>query len=95
MHEGGAYNIPRYAEMRERSIMRQLALVGAEIVEAEGKVFLIAESTTKSMQGFLEMPVLLKEVVERIDILYSRENPDEAPALSTWTPRLPACTRET
>lgn len=85
--------------VRERSIMRQLAEVGTEIArsaynpqgrdtgqlldEAENKVFQIAESTTKSKQGFLEMPALLKEVVERIDMLYSRDNPDEVTGVST------------
>ncbi|WP_028536604.1 replicative DNA helicase [Paludibacterium yongneupense] len=95
-----AANIRRYAEIvRERSIMRQLAQVGAEITEsayspqgrdaaqlldeAEGKVFQIAESTAKSKQGFLEMPNLLKEVVERIDMLYSRDNPDEVTGIAT------------
>lgn len=79
--------------VRERSVMRQLAQVGVEITEsayspqgrdagqlldaAEAKVFQIAESTVRSKQGFLEMPHLLKEVVERIDMLYSRDNPDE------------------
>ena len=85
--------------VRERSIMRQLAEVGTEIArsaynpqgrdagqlldEAENKVFQIAESTAKSKQGFLEMPALLKEVVERIDMLYSRDNPDEVTGVST------------
>jgi replicative DNA helicase len=95
-----AANIRRYAEIvRERSVMRQLAQVGAEIAEsayapqgrdaaqlldeAEGKVFKIAESTAKSKQGFLEMPNLLKEVVERIDMLYSRDNPDEVTGVPT------------
>ncbi|HJV06914.1 MAG TPA: replicative DNA helicase [Chromobacteriaceae bacterium] len=95
-----AANIRRYAEIvRERSVMRQLALVGTEIAEsayspmgrdaaqlldeAEGKVFQIAESTAKSKQGFLEMPNLLKEVVERIDMLYSRDNPDEVTGVPT------------
>ncbi|MEQ6290479.1 replicative DNA helicase [Vogesella sp. GCM10023246] len=95
-----AANIRRYGEIvRERSIMRALALVGTEIAEAaynpqgrdaaqllddaEGKVFQIAESTAKSKQGFLEMPALLKEVVERIDMLYSRENPDEVTGIPT------------
>ncbi|TDR79774.1 primary replicative DNA helicase [Paludibacterium purpuratum] len=95
-----AANIRRYAEIvRERSVMRQLAAVGAEIAEsaynpqgrdvaqlldeAEGKVFKIAESTAKSKQGFLEMPGLLKEVVERIDMLYSRDNPDEVTGVPT------------
>jgi len=95
-----AANIRRYAEIvRERSVMRQLAQVGAEIAEsaynpqgrdaaqlldeAEGKVFKIAESTAKSKQGFLEMPGLLKEVVERIDMLYSRDNPDDVTGVPT------------
>lgn len=95
-----AANIRRYAEIvRERSVMRQLAQVGADIAEsaynpqgrdaaqlldeAEGKVFKIAESTAKSKQGFLEMPNLLQEVVERIDMLYSRENPDEVTGVAT------------
>ncbi len=95
-----AANIRRYAEIvRERSIMRQLAQVGADITEsayapqgrdaaqlldeAEGKVFQIAESTAKSKQGFLEMPGLLKEVVDRIDMLYSRDNPDEVTGVPT------------
>ncbi|KMJ54884.1 MULTISPECIES: replicative DNA helicase [Vogesella] len=95
-----AANIRRYAEIvRERSVMRSLALVGTEIAEsaynplgrdaaqlldeAEGKVFQIAESTAKSKQGFLEMPALLKEVVERIDMLYSRDNPDEVTGVPT------------
>jgi len=95
-----AANIRRYAEIvRERSVMRQLAQVGAAIAEsaynpqgrdaaqlldeAEGKVFQIAESTAKSKQGFLEMPNLLQEVVERIDMLYSRENPDEVTGVPT------------
>lgn len=95
-----AANIRRYGEIvRERSVMRSLALVGTEIVEsaynpqgrdaaqlldeAEGKVFQIAESTAKSKQGFLEMPALLKEVVERIDMLYSRDNPDDVTGIPT------------
>ncbi|MGL6070876.1 replicative DNA helicase [Craterilacuibacter sp.] len=95
-----AANIRRYAEIvRERSVMRQLAVIGTEIAEsaynpqgrdasqlldeAEGKVFQIAESTAKSKKGFLEMPGLLKEVVERIDMLYSRDNPDDVTGVPT------------
>lgn len=78
--------------VRERSIMRQLAAIGTEIAdaaynprgrdasqvldEAEGKVFEIAEQSARGKQGFLGMPQLLKEVVTRIDELYSRDNPD-------------------
>lgn len=95
-----AANIRRYAEIvRERSIMRQLVQIGAEITEsayspqgrgasqlldeAENKVFQIAESTAKSKQSFLNMPELLQEVVDRIDVLYSRENPDEVTGVPT------------
>ncbi|SSY80980.1 replicative DNA helicase [Alysiella crassa] len=85
--------------VRERSVIRQLAEVGTEIArsaynpqgksaerlldEAENKVFQIAESTTKAKQGFLEMPELLKQNIERIDMLYSRDNPDEVTGVST------------
>lgn len=85
--------------VRERSVMRQLAEVGTEIArkaynpqgksadqlldEAENNVFQIAEQTSKSKQGFLEMKDLLTEVVGRIDMLYSRENPDEVTGVST------------
>ena len=69
-----AANIRRYAEIvRERSVRRQLAKVGTEI----------AESNSRGQQGFLKMPNLLKEVVERIDMLYSRDNPDEVTGTST------------
>lgn len=79
--------------VRERSIMRQLAEVGTEIADsaynplgreaaelldqAESRVFEIAESSARGKQGFLSMPPLLKEVVERIDSLYSQDNPNE------------------
>ena len=85
--------------VRERSVMRRLAEVGTEIArsaynpqgrdagqlldEAENKVFQIAESTAKSKQGFLEMPTLLKQVVERIDMLYARDNPDDVTGVPT------------
>ncbi|MFC4161618.1 replicative DNA helicase [Chitinimonas lacunae] len=86
-----AANIRRYGEIvRERSVMRQLAAVGTEIVDsaynpagrdaaalldtAETKVFEIAEQSARGKQGFLDMPSLLKEVVERIDTLYSQDN---------------------
>lgn len=85
--------------VRERSIMRQLAQVGTQIArsayspqgkdaaqmldEAENSVFQIAESTARSKQGFLTMPVLLKEVVARIDYLYSRDNKNDVTGVST------------
>ncbi len=85
--------------VRERAIIRRLAEVGTEIArnaynpegrdaeqlldEAENKVFQIAESTAKSKQGFLQLPDLLQEVVERIDMLYARDNPDEVTGIAT------------
>ncbi|XXQ67346.1 replicative DNA helicase [Neisseriaceae bacterium B1] len=85
--------------VRERSVVRQLAEVGTEIArsaytpqgrgaeqlldEAENKVFQIAESTAKSKQGFLEMPDLLRQNIERIDTLYQRDNPNEVTGVST------------
>ncbi|WP_274584588.1 replicative DNA helicase [Neisseria leonii] len=85
--------------VRERSIMRQLAEVGTEIArsaynpqghdaaalldQAENRVFQIAEQTARTQQGFLSMPTLLEEVVARIEMLYSRDNPDEVTGIST------------
>ena len=85
--------------VRERSIIRQLAEIGTEIArnaynpqgksaeqlldEAENQVFQIAESTVKSKQGFLEMPDLLQQNIERIDALYQRDNPNEVTGIAT------------
>lgn len=85
--------------VRERSIMRQLAGIGTEIAdaaynpsgreaaaildEAESKVFEIAEQSARGKQGFLGMPELLKEIVNRIDDLYSRDNPDDVTGTPT------------
>lgn len=85
--------------VRERSIMRQLAQVGTDIArtaynpqgkdaaqmldEAENSVFQIAESTARAKQGFLGMPDLLKEVVTRIDTLYSRDNKNDVTGVAT------------
>ncbi len=85
--------------VRERAIMRQLATAGAEISdsaynpsgrdaaqlidEAESKVFHIAEAGAKSKQGFVKIDPLLTETVERIDMLYSRENKNDVIGLAT------------
>lgn len=93
-----AANIRRYAEIvRERSVMRKLAQVGADISEsaynpvgrsaaellneAESKVFTIAEAGAKHKQGFVSIQPLLKQVAERIDELYS--NPREVTGVGT------------
>src|SRR3989338_4676403 len=95
-----AANIRRYGEIvRERSIMRKLAEVGADIAgsaynptgrdaaqlldEAESKVFEIAEAGSKGKQGFIAMPPLLTQVVERIETLYGRDNQGDVTGTAT------------
>ena len=85
-------NIKAYAEIvRERSILRQLVTVGAEITEsafntegrksseildvAERKVFEIAEKGTRAKQGFVGIKELLTKAVDRIDTLFQQEDP--------------------
>jgi len=85
--------------VRERSILRNLAAVGTAIAdsaysqsgkdahvlidEAEARVFQIAEAGAKSKQGFVKIDPLLTETVERIDMLYSRENKSDVIGLAT------------
>ena len=85
--------------VRERSVMRNLAAIGIEIAdsaytpsgkdasllidEAESKIFLIAEARSKAHQGFVKIEPLLKETVERIDMLYSRDNKNDVIGVAT------------
>ncbi|MHB0925629.1 MAG: replicative DNA helicase [Gallionellaceae bacterium] len=85
--------------VRERSIMRKLAEVGTDIAssaynptgrdaaqlldEAESKVFEIAEAGSKGKQGFIAMPPLLTQVVERIETLYARDNQNDVTGTAT------------
>jgi replicative DNA helicase len=85
--------------VRERSVMRQLAAIGTEIAdsaytplgreasrlidEAEAKIFQIAEARSKARQGFVRIDPLLTETVERIDLLYSRENKNDVIGVPT------------
>ncbi|MCE2999412.1 MAG: replicative DNA helicase [Betaproteobacteria bacterium] len=85
--------------VRERSILRNLAAVGTRISdsaytpsgkdaqvlidEAEALVFQIAEAGAKTRQGFTKIDPLLTETVERIDMLYSRENKSDVIGLPT------------
>ncbi len=85
--------------VRERSVLRNLAAVGTAIAdsayspsgkdahvlidEAEARVFQIAEAGAKTRQGFTKIDPLLTETVERIDMLYSRENKHDVIGLST------------
>jgi replicative DNA helicase len=95
-----AANIRRYAEIvRERSVLRKLVEVGAQISdsalspagrtaaqildEAEARVFEIKEAGAKTTQGFQAVQPLLMEVVTRIDELYNRDNPSEVTGVPT------------
>lgn len=85
--------------VRDRSIMRNLAAVGTAIAdsaytpsgkdahvlidEAEARVFQIAEAGSKNKQGFVRIDPILTETVERIDMLYSRENKNDVIGLPT------------
>ena len=85
--------------VRERAVMRKLAEVGTEIAdaaynpmgkeagqlldEAESRVFAISEEGARGKQGFLDMPPLLTKVVERIDMLYNRDNPSDITGVPT------------
>jgi replicative DNA helicase len=85
--------------VHERAIMRKLVAVGAEIAdsalnpsgkevgqlldEAESKVFQIAEAGARGAAGFRDIHQLLSQVMERVDFLYSRENPSEVTGIPT------------
>jgi len=79
------------AIVRERSVLRQLIRVGTDIAasgfategrsapelldEAERRVFEIAEQGSRRLRGFTPIREILTAVVDRIDVLYQRDNP--------------------
>jgi len=85
--------------VRDRSILRQLASTAGEIAdaafnplgrnakmvldEAEAKVLHIAEQGSRGAQNFQEIGTLLASVVERIETLYSRDNPSDVTGVPT------------
>ena len=85
--------------VRERAVMRKLAEVGTEIAtnaynpggrdagqlldEAESRVFEISEAGERGRQGFVAIPSLLTQVVERIETLYSRDNASDVTGIAT------------
>ncbi len=85
--------------VRERSVMRKLAEVGSTISEsaynpmgrtagelldsAEAKVFEIAEASARGKQGFVNIQPLLRQVVERIEVLYNREEDSDVTGIAT------------
>lgn len=85
--------------VRERSIMRNLAQVGVHITdsaynpvgrsaadlldEAEARVFEIAEEGARGKEGFTGIQPLLRQVVERIELLYSQDNPSNVTGIAS------------
>lgn len=85
--------------VHERAIMRKLVEVGTGIAdtalnpmgrdvgqmldEAESKVLQIAEAGSRGRQGFIDIQPLLTQVMERIDMLYHRENPSSVTGVPT------------
>jgi replicative DNA helicase len=85
--------------VRERAILRRLAAAGGEIADtaynplgrsvreildqAETRVFEIAEHGARGQQGFQELRPLLTQVVERIELLFARENPSDVTGVPT------------
>ena len=85
--------------VRERAILRRLIAAGGEIADAaynplgrsvreildqaETRVFEIAEHGARGQQGFVELQPLLTQVVERIELLYKRDNPSDVTGVPT------------
>ena len=85
--------------VRDRAILRGLVEVGTSIADsayspmgrsaselldqAEGKIFEIAEAGSRGKQGFMELQPLLTQVVERIDMLFQRDNPSDITGIPT------------
>ena len=85
--------------VRERAVMRKLVTVGNEIAdsalnpsgkevgqlldEAESRVFEIAEVGNRGREGFKDIHQLLSQVMERVDMLYHRENPSDITGIPT------------
>jgi replicative DNA helicase len=90
--------------VHERAVMRKLAAIGAEISdsalnplgkdvgqlldEAESRVFQIAEAGVRGRVGFRDVHQLLSQVMERVDFLYSRDNPSDVTGVATGFTRL-------
>lgn len=85
--------------VHERAVMRQLVTVGSGIAEsaylpngrdaqqlldeAEAKIFQIAEGGRKTSEGFTDIKELLPQVADRIDMLFSRDNPSDVTGIPT------------
>jgi replicative DNA helicase len=85
--------------VRDRSVLRRLVSTSDEIAtaalnpqgrdtrqvldEAEAKIFQISEEGARGQAGFKPLQDLLGKVVERIDELYSQDNPSDVTGVAT------------
>ena len=85
--------------VRERAILRKMVAVGDEIAasalnpsgrdakalldEAEARVFEIAEAGARHASGFVSIQPILKQVVDRVQELYDRDNPHDVTGVPT------------
>jgi replicative DNA helicase len=85
--------------VRDRGIARKLAGAGTEIAEsaysplgrtsdelldsAEKKIFEIAEAGARGRQGFQDINKVTTGVIERLDVLYNRENKNSVTGIPT------------
>ena len=51
--------------------------------EAESKIFSISEEGSRTRQGFQDIQPIFTQVVERIDMLYNRDNPSDVTGVPT------------
>ena len=85
--------------VRERAILRKMVAVGDDIAasalnpsgrdakalldEAEARVFEIAEAGARHASGFVSIQPILKQVVDRVQELYDRDNPHDVTGVPT------------
>jgi len=70
-------------EIADGALNRMGKEVGQLLDEAESKIFQIAEAGAKTRQGFMEIQPLLTQVMERIDLLYHKDNPSDITGIPT------------
>ena len=85
--------------VRDRAILRRLISVADDIAtsavstqgretrqildEAESRIFAISEDSSRGGSGFQHIQPLLAQVVERVDELYNRDNPNDVTGVPT------------
>jgi replicative DNA helicase len=70
-------------EIADSALNRMGKEVGQLLDEAESKIFQIAEAGARTRQGFMEIQPLLTQVMERIDLLYHKDNPSDITGIPT------------